>query len=1383
MTLHKPPAWITLAIVLAVGAVGTAQLFLISRHSERALHYAHFLDAAHSLQHLLETRIAQRLEDLDGLRHFLTAMGEIDTRTFHAIANTYLGEHGNIQALEWVPRVTDSARASHEAAARATGLETYAIRQRGENGALQPATARSEYFPIRYAEPHAGNLQLLGYDLAADAVRRAALEKARDSAGPVVTGRVGLLQRNAPGLVMVAPVFRGAAPGGMVERRRQLRGYVLAVFSLEDLFAVKQPGNALGVSICDASASPAAQVLYTLPRVDTRAGTATPAFTLHVPLTVADRRWRLALSQSQPALEAFPTGNSWLILMLGLLATAAAGAFVLAMQHNLRRQRQLAGERAAHLDYSEARLGAVVENIQVGLILIDRHGAIEAFNPAASRLFGYEPAEVLGRNVNLLMPEPYASRHDSFIANYLTTGKPKIIGIGREVEGLRKDGSTFPLHILVAEVRFGQDRFFVGITDDRSAEHAAKHALQASEERFQLAVAGSRDGLWDWDIASGRDYFSPRFKQLLGYAEDGLADRYETWVSRLHPDDKAATLASLDAHLRRREPYDVEFRLQTRRRGYRWFRARGQALWNAAGEPQRMAGSLTDIDPQKQILMQLHRFKTTLDMIQEGIFMFDPDTLKLGYVNPAACRQLGYSRRELLRMTPYDMKPEFDEKRFRDMTQMLIDGPEHTRRFEATHQRKDGTDVPVNIFLQYLAPEGQPPRFVAMVRDITRRRQAERKLIEAKQRAEQATQAKSVFLANMSHEIRTPMSGVLGMLELLQGTHLDEQQHSYAETAREAAETLLVVINDILDISKIEAGHMTVENIVFDLRACVEEASAAFAATAANKGLELNCFIDPELPSGVRGDPVRLRQALTNLTSNAVKFTASGEVNIRVTGSSDDDETVCVRIEVEDTGIGIEPEQLATLFEPFVQADETTTRRFGGTGLGLAICKQLVGLMGGEISVASEPEGGTRFRVNLPMTRAELNGNGFHFPDGLRVLAVDDNATNRQVLDRYLGSWNIDHVCVEDARSALRHLRQSVDDGSAFDVALLDANMPRMDGWALAAEIAKDPCLNGLRVIMLSSAGRPAAAKKQAPIERYLSKPVRLADLCAALAAQPAAPARGGAPEPAASEPLFEGARVLVVDDMPTNQLVAREMLRSRGIEAVVAGNGREAVAALGAQHFDLVLMDCRMPVMDGYAASEVIRAQERAKHAARIPIIALTAHAMPGERDKCLAAGMDDFLSKPFRGKELFACMARWLATARGAEAAANKAAPLADQEHDDHTTLFDEKHLDQLLRMPDNQVQELLDAFEQDTAEKLAELHKAAAEHNLEAIGTAAHALKGVCANLAATSVAGQCQLLESLARAGAQTQLAEQVSLIGKLLQRVTRAYRRWRPSADA
>jgi two-component system, sensor histidine kinase and response regulator len=905
-------------------------------------------------------------------------------------------------------------------------------------------------------------------------------------------------------------------------------------------------------------------------------------------------------------------------------------------------------------------------------------------------------------------------------------------------------------------------------------------AVQRRPDRATLSV---EEGLWEIDLQTGKHWTSTSYLALLGLPPDSDAcDTVEKASNRMHPDDRDMASVVARHHIAGGAPYDVEIRLQHADGSYRWFRVHGSVELDAEGRPLRMSGAIADIHKQRLAEEALReaqaRFTRAIHGTQDGLW--EIDVIKDGlWLSPRFAELLGFVDGELgdragvlgARAHPEDAESLRTAKSVAVESFVPID-------LELRMQTKSGE-------YRWFRLRGKPGvdsrgdvfRISGSMQDITDARLAREDLIRATEAARAANVAKSEFLANVSHEIRTPMNGIIGMTRLLLDTPLDSTQRDFAETIRASADSLLSIINDLLDFSKIEAGKLDIESLEMDLPANIEEVGSAMAFQAAAKNLELILNVHPDVPRHVRGDPQRIRQCLINLIGNAIKFTRTGEIVCEVNVLERSDERLLLRFSVRDTGIGIAPEAIGSLFEPFVQADSSTTRHFGGTGLGLSIVRRLVKMMGGDTGVQSRLGVGSTFWFDLPMQPVAApaeKADRLAECAGSRVLVVDDNETNRRVLLTQLSYAGYAVTLASGGKEALATMRSAAAAARQFEVALVDFQMPDMDGAMLGEQINSDPYLSRCRVVLLTSMDRHGDMGRFAAMgfAGYLSKPIKPRELLATLEQVLSHCAEEwhtqthpiitlNVAQQKSLSRQFSG-KVLLVEDNVVNQKVARRFLERMGCEVTVAENGLEGVNAFQRDRFQLILMDVQMPHMDGLAATRRIRELELGGH--RTPIVALTANAMAGHLERCLDAGMDTSLTKPLSVQQLEDALARF-----GLGGAARPGEPAA-------AARLQPVDLAALKEMTGGDAEfaaDLARSYLDNSRELYAKIRGCLARDDRGQLAHWAHQLAGASANVHAASLRELCLSLERVAQTATAPEADDFVAKIGAELTRVTGA----------
>jgi PAS domain S-box-containing protein len=920
------------------------------------------------------------------------------------------------------------------------------------------------------------------------------------------------------------------------------------------------------------------------------------------------------------------------------------------------------------------------------------------------------------------------------------------------------------------------------ITQELEAAQQIQQQKQQLEElhtRMDRAALSSQEGYFEFDLSTGGHWVSSSYKPMMSYPQETDLSTYTAVSALIHPDDRKGEFDDL-LSLPPGQLLTVTSRMRNGKGQYRWMQTRCGVERDADGKPVRITGSLRDIHEQKIAEQQLQtaqeRFTRAISGTSDGLW--EVDMLADRYwLSPTYMAILGYEAAENNELHGADIRAMVHPGDYDDVIE----------KWERVLQQREPLDFEFRMHKRNLEfiwvkmrgtvdfdQDGKPLRAAGSLSDVTTAHQALELLVKATEEAQDASRAKSAFLANMSHEIRTPMNGIIGMTGLLLDTDLDQSQREFSDIIRASGESLLTIINDILDFSKIEAGKLDIDEVEMDLRSTVEDVGAMLGLQAAVKKLEFVVNVAPDIPAQMLGDPQRIRQCLMNLASNAIKFTRQGEVVIDVSKhSGSDDEQLY--FEVRDTGIGLAPQALAKLFQPFMQADSSTTRKYGGTGLGLSIVKRLVEMMGGTVGVDSQAGVGSKFWFTLPLHRLDSGANApatdAQLLRGKRLLIVDDNATNRRVLSLQLAHLGCAVTISDGGEAAMIALEKQRAAGQQFDAVLTDFQMPDMDGGMLAARIGAEPDLAALPLILLTSMDRQSDSQTFAAMgfAAYLIKPIRSRDLRDCLMRVLGADHAASATQSLSGEArLISGGglssaverfvgKALLVDDNLVNQQVGRRFLERLGLTVELACDGAEAVQAYQAGSFDIIFMDLQMPVMDGYEATRRIRDFEAWRP--RKPIVALTANAMRGQMERCIATGMDDFLTKPINRDHLRLIVSKYCPPA-AAEITVSESsalpAPATELDGPTIAALLEtpviaaraKVNVDKLKRTADGDLdfmRDLIQLYIEGSEPSLSELKTACAADDRTVLRRVAHKLKGASASIHADELVEACTALE--------------------------------------
>jgi PAS domain S-box-containing protein len=1191
-------------------------------------------------------------------------------------------------------------------------LQAFSDRLQAEYGpwaSVRPATSGDVAYVVRLIEPVEIERVTIGFNLAGAPARRATAEQARDEGRAMITAPFSF-DGKSQGFFVYRPVFRGGrVPDSVAARRAAHVGWVYSLIRAPDLMDQLPLNAGMRLTLTDG----------TTPFYANNASPGALPFQSKRRIALPGRSWTAVIDGSPDT--RLVQREMEIALLAGVLVTLLFSGVVIALNTTRRRALRIAAEMTSGLRDSESRVRSIVEHIADAVIAFPTDGMLEAFNPAAERLFGTPPSSIIGRDVETILPSIRSAPKD-----------------GRTVQTIarRADGSEIPVELAVKPVPDDHRELTVAIVRDISQRLADHQRLQASEERYRDLFENSSDLIYSTD-PEGNFFFANRaWFQTLGFDEFDL-QRHRIF-DMIDPESLPRCLELFERVMRGGTPEPIE--AVFRARDGRPVHVEGNVTcrFDDHGRPVSLRGIWRDSTARKRAERELRTSQDQLGQLIENaddvIYRCDARG-RFTFVNSTATRLLGYRIDELLGMSYLHLvRPDI-----RGIAREFYER-QHTEHLPNTYLEfpvltTDGRELWLEQKVQPVVENGVIIGYQGVARDVTERKQLESELEVTRDAALESARLKSQFLATMSHEIRTPMNGVIGMVGLMLETELTPEQREIAHTVQTSADSLLTIINDILDFSKIEAGKLSFELNEFDLADVIDGSVELFVSQARAKNVEIAALVENDVPRRLRGDAGRLRQILTNLIGNAVKFTDAGEVLMTAAIESDRMTTAVLRFTITDSGIGIDPDRLEHLFMPFVQADGTTTRRFGGTGLGLAICRQLVEMMNGEIGVESEPGKGSTFWFTAELEKQEPQPATPSFATPTRVLIVDGHAIHRRVFRHQVESVGLRADVAPSMDEALAMLHRAREEDDEFGAGIVDL---RLDGAAFAYEARAEGF--DLPLILVTSSGRrreDLETYHAAGFARVLMKPVRHSHLLNCLISLLGVPATHAVQHFELPErPVTRRMRILVAEDNRVNQRVVLAQLAELGHSAVAVGNGFEALAALDEIDYDAVLMDCQMPEMDGYEATEVIRGR---KPFQRLPIIAMTASAMSGDRERCLAAGMDDYLTKPFGLAQLAQALVR-----------IESRMP----EPEPSLAVLDTSVLAEIGSMsPSNPdfVRELIAIFLEEAPARIETLRDAIAVHDPVATWRAAHAFKSGCANIGALRLVALCDAIEKHGRSG--------------------------------
>ena len=1242
-------ALLLLLIGCAVSAAGAYWLARWNRSQQEArfgAELAHFVEE-------VDARVRLYQYGARGARGAILSAGGADATYQHfaeySASRDLVVEFPGARGFGFVRRVPVEDRERFLAKARAEQGPAFSIHQLGPN--------RGDLAVIEYIEPRAANAAAVGLDIASDPVRWAAATEAARSGEPRLSAPVTLVQaeqRTGAGFLLLTPIYRsGKTPAEVPEREQAVLGWSYAPLLIDEVLqGIADRHPAIAFQLTDVAA-PGIETAFFTSAAGSGADSRVPFPGQSRELRIGGRLWRIAARPLPAFSRQWPLFSPWAALLLGLAASALGAGLFLAARLNLLRRR-LKG-----LEQQQLALG-IIDSSPEAIVAVDEAGTLVLANQRLRDIFGHAPESLLGKSVELLLPAGLRDRHRGHRAGY--DHSVRLMSARQDLSALHADGHEFPARVHLSSILLDGRRLVIASVTDISEERGAIRRLQEGEERWRQLANSMPQLVWTCSPEGPSDFLSERWVQYTGIPEQDQLGY--GWLDQVHPDDRVALSAHWQQAVASLSSFHVEFRIRRHDGVYRWFDSQAVPQLDDRGQLLRWVGANTDVEDRRQAEQGLRELNATLESrVAERTELLARARADLENILNALPSMIAYwDHREINRFANHAYRVWFGvdpEKlpgtHLRDLLGPALyqENKAYVDRALAGEEQQFERKIGKRHSLARYIPDrhdGEIKGFYAFITDVTEIR-------EASEAAQAASLAKSAFLANMSHEIRTPMNAVMNLTYLLERSGLSDPQRDLVNKVKIASRSLLGLINDVLDLSKIEAGQMGLVNEAFSLGALIDDLGKVMGDQAAVKRIEFATDLQPGLPSYLRGDSLRLNQVLTNLLSNAIKFTERGSVRLEIRQVAQTPDSVRLRFSVFDTGIGIEPEALGKLFSPFSQADASTTRRYGGTGLGLAIVKRLVEHMGGTLGVDSRLGQGSCFWFELSLKPESEGTIAANAPLVLDALVVDDSQLDRGAICTTARSLGWRPESADDAEAALQQLSDRLLSGRPYDALIVDWLMPGLDGLEMLAELHRRHQGVEIPAVVLVTAGDRDALRVSEHIDladAVLSKPVNASTLFNAVHEAVARHTKAGGRQidnsrlSAGAGMRLVGVRALMVDDSSVNLDVGQQILEREGARVVLAVNGQQALEIIREEggRLDVILMDVQMPVLDGNEATRRIRHE---LGLTTIPIIALTAGALVSERQRAIEAGMNDFISKPFDAEVMIASVRRHVEKARG--------------------------------------------------------------------------------------------------------------------------------------